>query len=265
MSLAGIPSPNFCPGCGCQLLGSPVPGGSSNDRTTLVASDSLRTMHKGLGIILACMLCYVPVGLFTGGMVLLTQNNVLSMQSVQILNMFISLPIFAISLWGYWRATEKHQSRTAPKEYEAARRFARTWLQVHIMFGIVNFIANITILTLWPPDYKNPMAMSKGPMLWVMLLIGIPATVVWLFQFITFMQYLRLLAGRIPDGDIVRRADMYLWFLPLLSTVGILACGIGPILATVLYWRLLSRVRKHIASILATGGPAGLPKMGLFS
>ena len=265
MLLAGTPATNYCSGCGCQLFSSPVPGGSNNVHTTLVPSESLRMVRKGLWIVIMCMLCCIPIGLVRGVMGLLAQNGVLSMQGVQFLNMFIGLPITIISLWGYWLATEEDQSRVAPAEYEAARRSARTWLLVQITFGTIAFIANITVLTLWPPDFKDPMAMFKGPTLLVMLFVGIPSAAVGLIQFITFMQYIRALASRIPDGDVVHRADMYLWFVPLLSTVGILACGIGPLLAAVLYWLLLSRVRKHVASIVATGRPAMLPKMGMFA
>jgi len=71
------------------------------------------------------------------------------------------------------------------------------------------------------------------------------------------LRYLRWLAARAPDASIVKESGMYMWFLPLLSTVGLVV--FGPLGAAVLYWRLLPRVRKHLISIERSGVPAALP------
>jgi hypothetical protein len=42
-----------------------------------------------------------------------------------------------------------------------------------------------------------------------------------------------------------------------------LACGLGPLVALVLYWNILDRFRKHVKSILTVGTPATLTKMSV--
>lgn len=51
---------------------------------------------------------------------------------------------------------------------------------------------------------------------------------------------------------------MYRWLLPVIYVVGAIVV-IGPLIALVMYWNLLDRVRKHLKSIEATGMPAELP------
>jgi hypothetical protein len=74
------------------------------------------------------------------------------------------------------------------------------------------------------------------------------------------MRYTRWVAGRVPDAHMVGRTKTYMWLLPLLYTVGILII-VGPLIALVMYWNLLDRLRKHLTSIASTGQPAKLPKM----
>jgi ACR3 family arsenite efflux pump ArsB len=69
------------------------------------------------------------------------------------------------------------------------------------------------------------------------------------------------LARRVPDQWIVKRATTYRWLLPVLTTVGVLLIGLGPLIALVLYWNLLDRMRKHLKAIVATGAPADLPSV----
>jgi hypothetical protein len=48
----------------------------------------------------------------------------------------------------------------------------------------------------------------------------------------------------------------------VLATVGALLL-LGPLVALVLYWNLLHRMRKHLKAIVETGEPAQLPTMRL--
>lgn len=69
------------------------------------------------------------------------------------------------------------------------------------------------------------------------------------------------LATRVPDYFIVKRTKTYMWLLPVLYIPGAALIGLGPLIALVLYWNLLDRLRKHVKSIIKHGGPARLKKM----
>jgi hypothetical protein len=63
------------------------------------------------------------------------------------------------------------------------------------------------------------------------------------------MLYLRWLAPRLPDEVVDRRSRLYIWLLPVIYVVG--SCvGVGPIVAAVMQWILLLRVRNDLKQIL---------------
>jgi len=47
----------------------------------------------------------------------------------------------------------------------------------------------------------------------------------------------------------------------LLFTIGAFFLLLGPLIALILYWNLLDRMRKHLIAIEKTGEPAQLPHM----
>ena len=58
--------------------------------------------------------------------------------------------------------------------------------------------------------------------------------------------HLSHLAVSIDNQKAQRRATTAIWLLPVLSTVGILACGLGPLIALVLAYNLLTVFRKAL-------------------
>jgi hypothetical protein len=71
----------------------------------------------------------------------------------------------------------------------------------------------------------------------------------------------RFLGRRVPDRVIVDRAGRYRWLLPLISVVGVCLVYLGPLIALILYWNLLDRLRKHVKMIQTAGRPAELKGM----
>lgn len=68
-------------------------------------------------------------------------------------------------------------------------------------------------------------------------------------RFFASILYLRWLAPRLPDDSVDNRARVYMWVLPLLWTVGALLCGLGPILALIMYYMLISDVRSDLLDV----------------
>jgi len=51
--------------------------------------------------------------------------------------------------------------------------------------------------------------------------------------------------SRVPDRSLSRRLRADAFSLPLLGTVGILLCGLGPLIALAMYYRRVCAVRRH--------------------
>ena len=76
-------------------------------------------------------------------------------------------------------------------------------------------------------------------------LLNLAAVVAGAVEFFAMMLYVRWLAQRIPDADMIQQTRQYIWLLPLLYTVGALCVGLGPIVALVLYSIMLWNLRRH--------------------
>lgn len=77
--------------------------------------------------------------------------------------------------------------------------------------------------------------------------------VAWITQFFAAMLYVRWLARRVPDGRLHDKAKRFMWLGPVLYTVGIVLLMLGPLIALVMYWNMLDKLRKHIKAMLPDG------------
>jgi hypothetical protein len=66
------------------------------------------------------------------------------------------------------------------------------------------------------------------------------------------MLYVRWLAPRIPSPAIEGRAKLYMWLLPVIYIIGFCAIGLGPVVATIMYFLLLNEVRIRLRNIIRT-------------
>jgi len=164
----------------------------------------------------------------------------------------LQLAASVIIFIGYWKFTEPDPGFVGTEKPGSARDVARFAAIASI--AISGIQTGLNVLGVASPRGASPMALLVG----LLLLAGIAAGAV---QFFAIMRYTRWVAGRVPDQYIVGKTRTYIWLLPLLYTVGLLLLGFGPLIALVLYWNLLDRLRKHLRSIASTGQPAKLPKM----
>jgi len=65
------------------------------------------------------------------------------------------------------------------------------------------------------------------------------------------MLYLQWLGRRIPHNDLIIRSRRNMWLLPVLYIPGLLLCGLGPLIALILYYNLLNDYRKILKRIIA--------------
>ncbi|MBX3359492.1 MAG: hypothetical protein KF745_13815 [Phycisphaeraceae bacterium] len=152
---------------------------------------------------------------------------------------------------GYLRLTVRDPQFTGTERPGSARRV----LQIAVMGQIAAMAATLTGVLLLASG-----GTGAAWMVVIVVVLFVVDKVLWAVQFFAMMRYTRWLARRVPDGWVVKRTKVYMWLLPVLATVGIVIM-VGPLIALVMYWNLLDRMRKHLKAIQATGKPGVMKGM----
>lgn len=151
--------------------------------------------------------------------------------------------------YGYYRLTVPDPQFLGAEKPDSARSVVRIAVLVQVGLSLVETAA--AFLT-------GALGGATGVVMMAASWLGVA---VWVVQFFAMMRYTRWLAQRVPDAYIVKRTGVYIWLLPVLFTVGIVLLGLGPVIALVMYWNLLHRLRQHLVSIRKSGEPAKLTNM----
>jgi hypothetical protein len=167
----------------------------------------------------------------------------------------------------YWRLTEEDHECPEDGQLDTSRLVLRRSIGVACLHGLASTIAALIVmpdvlarLGLMPMDGNDPVPTPDASM---MLMVWLPA-VAWsaisAVQVAALSSYLASVARRLSDPQLVRRSQMYVWLMPLLHTVGIVAFGVGPVVATALMVFHVHRLRERIPVPRMTGasmvGPA---------
>lgn len=243
-NLRGLPIHRNCPECG-----EPI----SNSATGILLEDAppeyVMKIRGGLSLVLNGILAAIVFGLLAGvmGFAFAGQHTWL----VPLLNIggFI---VGAVMLLGYWKFTEPDPVMEAIEQPTADRKVIRVTLMVSLGVSVLQLFTGLLVQT---GSAGNSAALPASVL---GIALGIISLVLWVIQFISVMNYTAWIGGRVPDEFVVRRAKMYRWLLPVIYVVGAIVV-IGPLIALIMYWNLLDRVRKHLKSIESTGLAADLP------
>jgi hypothetical protein len=249
-NLRGLAISGQCPECG-HLAADSLKG----TLLQFASPEYLAKIHSGLSLILNAILIMIVLGLIS----IVVSIGAAALgpsvaKAVQVIMSFVSLALSVMSFLGYLRVTEPDPMFTGEEKPDSARNVVRIAAIASIAIGAVQIILSF-IAT---PGVAGLVTV-------LIMLVGIAGFVAWAVQFFAMMNYMRWFGNRVPDAFIVRNAARYRWLLPVLSTVGIVLLGLGPLIALILYWNLLDRLRKHVKSIRRTGMPASLPKMAEIS
>lgn len=244
-SLQGLRVDGVCPECGTSV--------ALSLREPLLANadpEYLRKVKSGLSAILNGILVSILMRFFVIAIAIALPG----FAGAELINSFISLGVSAWILWGYWRYTEPDPAQVSLEATNSARSIVRRSAVAQGILAVVSLVL----------AFASQMGLfgSFGDVAAVTIVVAqLLSTVLWAVQFFGVMRYTRWLAGRVPDMGVIAKTKRNMWLLPLLYTVGILLIGLGPLIALIIYWNLLDRMRKHLKSILATGRPAALKAM----
>ncbi|MFN0010551.1 MAG: hypothetical protein ACKVS8_02785 [Phycisphaerales bacterium] len=266
-----------CFKCGYNLRGLPLAGRCPECGSTV--ADSLRgfllqfagpeyqaTLRSGLSYILNGILLMIVFAILTAAVTIgagfLAGRGGVGATGLTLIVQGLSLIPAAMMIWGYWRFSEPDPQFEATEQPRAARRVMRISVALSAALALAGFVLQVLVgsgMVAPPPGAAGgPTATTFSlALIIVPLLLGLCGLVVWAVQFFSTLLYTRWLAQRVPDAFIQRRAKRYMWLLPVVYVFGSILI-VGPLIALILYWNLLDRLRKHIKAILATGAPAKL-------
>lgn len=250
-ALDGLDSGVQCPECGTAIelsLKEPV----------LANADPayLATIRSGLsfvlnGILLTIIVAFssIPIAMLLGG----SRAPLLLMQGLLV-------AASAVVMIGYWKYTAPDPSQVAFEGHNSARSVIRVVVVIQAAIAALDLGIELMGPSIFPAPAPNaqPGTGAWPPMTEVISgLLTVCAFILQAVQFFAVMRYTRWVATRVPDLFIVKRTKRYMWLLPVLYVPGF-AILIGPLIALILYWNLLDRLRKQVKSIIRTGAPRPL-------
>ena len=241
-NVQGLFTSSACPECGTAVAES-----LRGDLLQHASADYIRTILTGHSWVLNSILVAIIVQVATV-FITVASGAAGGSAPAREFTALASLVGMAVSVWGflgYLKLTNPDPQFAGSSQPDLARRMVRTTACAQIGFSGV--LAAM-----------GAFATPTGPIVLVMGAVNVLMLVVFAVQFIAMMNYTIWLARRIPDAWVARRAGMYRWLLPLIAILGAVVFMLGPLVALVMYWNLLDRMRKHLKSIVATGSPAAL-------
>jgi hypothetical protein len=262
-SLRGIATTGVCPECG-----TPVADSLRGVLLQYASPEYLAALLKGHSLVLNGILLMIIATIATvcvaagagaaagaaGG------GNVVGL--VGVLVPAVQLAVAVMIFFGYLKLTEPDPRFTGADSPDGPRKWVRIAAIASIVCSLLGFlVAGAGFFAgggLGGGAPGAPVAAGAAIFGLLGIVVSVLGFVAFAVQFFAMMRYMRWLGTRVPDAWIMRRTKTYMWLLPVLQTVGVLLVGLGPLIALVLYWNLLDRMRKHLKSITNTGEPAVL-------
>lgn len=232
-SLKTLPLDGKCPECGASI--------EDSWRSSLhnASTPYLQKLRGGLSLVLNGILLQVILGV-AGFLIGLAMPSAIG--TLQPIFNVLGVAVAVMVLIGYFKYSDAEPDVKEPETIASQRSMLRGAIVVQMALTVVSLaialIMNAGTATL--------------PLMVASTIVGLVSLLAWIVGFIAMMNYTHWIASRIPDLDIQKRALRFRWLLPVISILGLLLLGLGPLIALVMYWNLLDQVRKHIKTIMAS-------------
>ncbi len=261
--LSGLVSDGNCPECGTPIAES-MRGNLLVDRSP----EYVRTLKRGISLVLNGILLYFVVMIMTivgtVGFAFLSSASgsgspsFLSSGSFTLISTAIDFAISALILFGYWLFTAHDPGDPVRDGSPTARAVLRVTVVVQapcdgaslLLMGLVSAVSGTSALGGATPATAGPANGFAIAMLGISSLLGLVSVAAFVTIFFSAMLYVKNLAHRLPDDLVRRQAKSRIIACPIWSTVGILLLFLGPLIALILYWNLLHRVRLNLRRIV---------------
>ena len=241
-ALRGLSPSGRCPECGTAVARSL--------RGNLLQYSSpayLASLHRGVFLIQAAIIAQIlMIVLLVFAAIALAAATGSEPAWLEPLFACIGLGVAAVSLYGWWLFSAADPAFTGVHIGATARRVLRTVVIIEAAFAVVELMLPLYGLSLRTATNPNP-----APVELFTVLTSVGNMVLLAAWFFSAMAYIRWLAPRIPNRQAVDRAKLMMWLGPVLCTVGWLACGLGPLIALVMFYNMLEWVRQDIRRVRA--------------
>ncbi len=252
--LAGLDAAGLCPECG-----TPVARSLMGNHLKFASPQYLRALHTGVLMIIVSfagqLLLSVVSLVGVIGIAVATGTAGIGTPAITVftfVSALLGMVVGLIGLYGWWLFSTPDPGFLGRDDGGQARRLVRVSVVLLAAMSVIQVFGATPALAARP-----------GVMIASMLfgLIGLGVTALWYFSAIL---YIRWLAPRAGNFAVVERTRLYIWLLPVLTTVGSVLCGLGPLIALILFWIMLDLLRRDLrliraeADLLAAAdGPAG--------
>jgi hypothetical protein len=231
-SLAGLSAEGVCPECGTAVADS-----LRGPLLKYSSPEYLVWLHRGVFVIVTVVLVQVLLMILGFGFGMTAGGFIGTMRGpapqLAFAAMLLNTGLEFALLWGWWMFTAPDPALAEAERGTTARKVVR------LAVGLTAASAVIGLLL----EFATFRAVG------LRVVIGVLSIILTAVKFFAGMRYVQWLGPRIPSMEVQKKARKYVWLLPLLVTVGSLACGLGPLVATVLNWNLLDQIRKHLKQI----------------
>jgi len=264
-NLFGLHQTGICPECG-----TPVAKSLKGHLLRFASEEYLKTLATGFSLILNGILvtvAFTAIAIIVAILVNLMSNmtnstitiGFMSFQlptnyntgTLESIGNLIQALIGVVIFLGYIKITSEDPGMTGL----TYPRKARTTLKVAV---IVQIVLNTAVL-LFDLISKSR---SLGPG-WEIAedAISLISAIAWVVQFFAMMTYCKWLVSRIPDVTLITKITKYTWKLPLIAILLGCLLGLGPLIAMIMYWELLNKIRGHLRQIIESNQQADLPQV----
>ncbi len=161
-----------------------------------------------------------------------------------------SVALTMLGLAGWWLLSTPDPAFVGQNNGTTARQVLRVTLVIAAASAVASLFTEVAV--------GGTRGMGPGPgttaspltaLVLLAMVVQVGAMIAWVVQFFAAMQYLRWLGPRIPDATITDRARRYMWLLPLIYVLGFICLMIGPLIALLMYIRLLDNLRTGLRSV----------------
>jgi len=249
--LQGLQTDLACPQCA-----TPVAESVNAQLLSNASPERLQTMHRGIVLVQGAVVALFLFGVvgvaivlwmsfwagFGGSAQMPGPATNAALLALSVLNMLAYTGVFL----GWWMISAPPDPDRAPGPGERARAFVRISLVAALALTIGSSVFSLAMMQSQQSQGTAPVFNAS---VIASMLVSLLATAGLVIAFIAQMLFLRRLAPGLPSGPVHDRAALLTWLGPVLITVGGFCVGLGPLVAMVLYWNLLDRVRKDVKRI----------------
>jgi len=287
ISITGpLPFSVLCRGCGYDLAGlnvggvcpecaKPVQDSLHGDLLAVAPREYLQFLHRGAVAVLASIIFYVLGSLtaiiaristsiaFSGASPAARTGSALDTErTIAAFTGGVSVLYAFLSVAGWYWFTERDPGSSSTDKSDTFRRVVRGTAIANACcviakagFEFFGVGMNQSLIAAAGRTSGDPTITLAMVILLIMSgLVTLSIFALCAVQIIFSLNYLGWLAGRIPEPTMQRTALQYRWLLPVIFVVGYICIGLGPLIALVMYYNLISRFRIRIRNFRSQRG-----------